>query len=487
MRRTLLLLSAVTALGLGACKKDPAAEGGACKAKEDCLEGLSCVDGVCLRMPGEEQAAEPTGYCGTLAALAGSWTFDTTVIGAEDLAPRGINGHFQMTVSVDNCEAKVELSKSGYDDVVFSKSKVQHSEAALSESQRIPTAAEATFSLKDKPTHTMTFMVRDGQLFGYYNYAEAEWQRAGFWGFLRGVKIGQDLAEVEDFSAQPCEVRCLTQCDVERRRTDGTLDEPALAACMTACGGEEPIVGCGAGEPLPNELLVAVNGPVKTFEELCAQATSKLAAAHGVDGAGSEPRCIEEPEVKGKPTKRSIEGKRLEGSFTRARMLEVGVFDAGYYGELILALETEQGFWWTDAIADVSQPGFGGVLLSIEQLKLSARDMLSPTGREIRGEVRVRVSDSDLGENEISIDETKRAVVCATGSPPTCVALSVDWSSERTLIDPKGDDPKKHPSLGRERGEVYVAILPEDRVSISAPADAREVDRELAGIYAWPK
>ena len=43
-------------------------------------------------------------------------------------------------------------------------------------------------------------------------------------------------------------------------------------------------------------------------------------------------------------------------------------------------------------------------------------------GREVMSEMRVRVTDSDLGANEVSVDETKRVVVCTTGAPPTCVA-----------------------------------------------------------------
>ncbi|PRP96534.1 hypothetical protein ENSA5_36100 [Enhygromyxa salina] len=481
----MVLLALATAFGT-ACKSEPGEAGASCKAKDDCVAGLNCLDGKCTKLE-DEAAPEPTGYCATLAALAGSWTFDTTVIGAEDLAPRGINGHFQMTVTVDNCEGKIALTKSGYDDVVFSNKKIQQSDAALSESQLIPHAAEATVSLKGKPTHTMTFVVRDGQLFGYYHYAASEWTRAGMWGHLRGVAAGQDLAEVEDFSAQPCEVRCLTQCDATRRGADATLDEPALAACMTACGGDEPIVGCGPGEPLPDELVVAVNGPVKSLDELCGETTAKLLAANGLEGAGIG-RCDRKPKIKDKPTLRKLGKGRLDGSFSTAQLVEVGYFDVGYTGHLILALETEAGWFWTAPLADLSMAGVGGVSVTTQSLTLRPKDLLSAVGREVVAEISVETTDSDLGVNEVSIDDTKRAIVCSAGSPPVCMRVTTDWSSQRTLIDPDVDnDPNKHPDLGGERGEVYIAFLPGDLVSISTPAEARAEDRELAGIYAWPE
>lgn len=488
MRRTLApvcLLVLPMSLGLFACKSEPGGEGASCTKKEDCVEGLSCLDGVCTNLGGDA-SAQPTGYCATLAELAGDWRFDTTVIGAEDLAPRGINGHFQMQVSVEDCAGKINLSKTGHDDVEYSTNKIQRSEAALSESQQIPGAAEATVSLKDKPSHTMTFVVRDGQLYGHYHYAESEWTRAGMWGFLRGVKAGQDLAEVEDFEVQPCEVKCLTQCDATRREADGTLDEPALAACMTACGGEEPIVGCGPAKPLPEELGVGVNGPAKSLDDLCSKATTAILAANGLGAGGGDVRCETEPKIKGKPSSRKLGKGRLNGSFLSAQLLQVGYFDAGYVGHLILALETEAGWYWTESLADLSMAGIGGMTVETKSLSLRPREMLSPVGREVVVESVVELADSDLGVNEISIDKTQRTLVCATGSPPTCVSLTTSWSSERTLIDDE-DDAKKHPNLRSERGEVYIAILPGDLVSISASPDARAADRELAGIYAWPK
>ena len=66
-----------------------------------------------------------------------------------------------------------------------------------------------------------------------------------------------------------------------------------------------------------------------------------------------------------------------------------------------------------------------------------------------------------------------------------CVEATIGWSSERTLIDDKTDDPKKHPDLYNKRGELYVSFLPGDLVSISVPEGAREEDRKLSGIFAW--
>lgn len=96
MRRALatLVLAGFSSLSVGACKSEPGGEGASCSKKEDCAQELSCVDGVCTKLEAPAEA-EPSRYCATVEALAGSWTFDTTVIGAEDLTSRGINGHFR--------------------------------------------------------------------------------------------------------------------------------------------------------------------------------------------------------------------------------------------------------------------------------------------------------------------------------------------------------------------------------------------------------
>lgn len=487
MRRFALATTLLVGLAsLGGCKSEPSGEGEACKQKEDCVEGLSCVDNVCTKLAAEA-TTEPSSYCQTVAAMAGTWTFDTTVIGAEDLAPRGINGHYEMTVAVDNCSANVQMTKTGYDDVKYSDKKVQTSEAALAESKQIAGAAEVTVSLKGKPTHTMTFLVRDNQLFGFWQSTGDEWARAGMWGFLRGVQKGQDLAKVEDFVAQPCEVACLTQCDAARRRADASLDEPALAACMTACAAEQPILGCGPGKPLPEELVVGVSGPAKTIDELCAKVSAELLATNDGKVPVTAVSCDRKPPVNDKPGSRSLSKGPLAGSFKSAELVQISWFDSGYYGWLILALETDAGWFWTKPLMDVSSSGVGGVSTNTTSLVLRPRELLSANGREVVAELAMQVTDSDLGLNEVSIDEQNYVVVCSTGAPPTCMQMTLTWSSQRMLIDDKLDDAKKHPDLYSKRGELYVGFLPGDLVSISAPQGAREQDLALSGIYSWPR
>lgn len=491
MRRALATIVLAGFSSLVACKSEPGGEGASCSKKEDCADGLSCVDGVCTKLapPGQ---ADQSRYCTTVAALAGSWTFDTTVVGAEDLTSRGINGHFQMSTKIDGCAGTIELTKTGHDDTVYTQAKIQHSEATLRESTTIPGAAEVMVSLKGKPTHELTFMVRDGQLLGHFRYVESEWDRTGMWGYLRGVPSGQALGEVENFEVQPCEVKCLTQCDADRRKADQTLDQAALTACMTACSvppgqpEQPPVVGCGPAKPMHEQLLLGVNGPAKSLDELCSKAGAALIAADG-NTSGVPTTCKRDPEVGGKPTEKALAKNRFEGSFLNAQLLEIGYFDVGYSGRLILALETEAGWFWSEPIVDLSVSGVGGMSIGLESLTLRPRELLSAVGRELIADVEVRSTDSDLGVNEVSIDDSKLVVVCSTGSPPVCVRATTHWMSERTLIDPKGDDPKKHPDLRAARGELYLSILPGDLVSISTPPDARPADRQLSGIYAWPK
>lgn len=484
--RHIALASAVFGLASLGCKSEPGGEGETCKKKEDCAEGLSCVDNTCIRLEDRTDVSTPGGYCETVAALSGTWVFDTTVIGAKDLALRGINGHYEMSVVVEDCTATIQMIKTGHDDVKYTEKKIQTSEAALAESKQIAAAAAATVSLKGKPTHTMTFVVRDNQLFGFWQSTGDEWARAGMWGFLRGVAKGQALAKVDDFAVQPCEVACLTQCDAARRGADKTLDEPALAACMTACGGEQPIVGCRPSKPLPAELAVTVAGPAKSFDELCSKASAELLAGSTSKVPASAVTCDRKPPVNEKPASRSLNKGALAGSFESAELVQIGWFDGGYFGWLVLALETKAGWFWTKPLMDVSNSGLGGISTTTTGLTLRARDLLSSPGREVVAELAMQITDSDLGLNEVSIDEQKTLVVCSAGSPPVCSTLLLNWSSQRTLIDGKGVDKKKHPGLYNKRGELYVSFLPGDVISISAPPGSREQELQLTGIHAWP-
>ena len=486
MRRC-FAIAVAAGISLTACKSDPGGEGASCSKKEDCAEGLNCLDGTCTKLEDGASASEPTGYCATLAALSGSWIFDTTVVGSRDLSSRGINGHFEMIVSVDNCQAKIALTKTGYDDVVFAKGKIQRADADLVASTLIPNAAEATVALKTKPTHTLTFVVHEDQLYGYYQYAEGEWMRAGIWGFLRGVKAGQKLESVEDFAVQPCEVRCLVQCDTPRRRADASLDEAKLAACMASCGGEAELPGCGPGAAMPEQLRVKLEGPAKTLDEVCGQASAALLARDGLGSGGADVRCDREIEVKDKRVARALTNKRLDGSFEAAQLLQVGYFDAGYTGHLVLALETAKGWFWTEPLVDVSMTGVGGVLLTNKSTTLRGRQLVSAKGREVVADITIDITDSDLGVNEVSLDSSETLVVCSVGkAEPICVRANTAWSSERTLIDDTDDDPKKHPDLKSESGELSLSFLPGDLVSLSTTSEGHAEDRALSGIYAWP-
>lgn len=463
-------------LGIAACKSEPGGVGAQCKADEQCAEGLACIDGACAAAAKPDERSP---WCATLDDLAGEWVFDTTVVGAVDLQSRGINGHYQLTVTSSECAGQALITKTGHDKTQYSESKIQRSEAVLSESKRIPGAAELTVALKGKPTHTFTFVPRKGELFGFWQMTGDEWSRAGMWGYLRGTAAGQTLAKVEDFAAQPCEVACLTSCDVARREVDQTLDAAGLGACMTACKAGESLP-CPASAELPPALVLSVAGPVASQAEAC----SKIGEA-----LGSGPlECNEQPVVGSKPVTRKLEGKALGGSFESARFVQVGfVGVAGYKGALHLLFETAAGWYWSGPIVDLSVAALGGTSLVLTNLDLRAREVLDArAGREVLADVGIETVASDVAANEVETDETKRALICSGGEPPTCVVVTRQWSSRRTLIKRKGDDPAKHPDLYEREGSVTISVLPGDRLSVSTPAEARAEDRELAGMYAWP-
>ncbi len=483
MLRTNWRSAAAAAALLGACTSDPGGEGADCKAKADCTDGLNCLDGKCTKLGDEGAPGNTTPWCAALGELAGEWTFDTTVIGAKDLGARGINGHYQLGVTVADCKAQAHVTKTGHDKTVYSQTKIQHSDAPLIESKRIAGAAEVTVALKDKPTHTFTFVVREGRLFGFWQSSGAEWERGGMSGFLRGSKSGEPLTDVEDFLAQPCEIACLTQCDVVRREADATLDDAGLSACMAGCGTGQSLP-CPVKPEFPPALRLAVEGPAASSAEAC----TKIAAA-----LGSGPvECNEEPLVGAKPVARKLEGKPLGGSFEQAKLVQVGfVGVTGYKGSLYLLLQTKAGWYWTAAIADLGIAVLGGASLTVTNLDLLARDLLPGlAGREVVVDVGVETSTSTVAANEVETNETDRTVVCSGGDPPTCVIVTSHWSARRALIKRKGDDPAKHPGLFDDEGEVHLSFLPEGRISVSTStageAKRRPEDLELIGIYAWP-
>lgn len=463
-------------LGLAACKSEPGGVGAACKADDQCAEGLACVEGACVA-PIERPAVTP--WCATLGELAGEWVFDTTVVGAVDLQSRGINGHYQLAVTLSGCVGQAQITKTGHDKTEYSDSKIQRSEAVLSESKRIPGAAELSVALKGKPTHTFTFVPHQGELFGFWQMTGDEWTRAGMWGYLRGTAAGDTLAKVEDFAAQPCEVACLTSCDVARREADQTLDTAGLGACLTACKAGESLP-CPASAELPPALVLAVAGPAASLAEACTKIGETL---------GSGPvECNEQPVVGSKPVARKVEGKPLGGSFVSVRFVQVGfVGSGGYKGALHLLFESAAGWYWSGPIVDLSIAALGGTSLVLTDLDLRARDVLDARpGREVLADIGVEIVASDVAANEVETDETERTLICSSGEPPTCVIVTREWSSRRTLIKRKGDDPAKHPDLYEREGSVTLSVLPGDRLSVSTPAESRAEDRELAGIYAWP-
>ncbi|MCA9697004.1 MAG: hypothetical protein KC431_05730, partial [Myxococcales bacterium] len=230
-----------------------------------------------------------------------------------------------------------------------------------------------------------------------------------------------------------------------------------------------------------------VHGPEKSLDALCGKVQAEVLASGGGKLGAASVQCELKPMVKDKPVLRALSKKQLNGGFAGAQLLQVGYVDQDYRGRLVLALETEAGWFWTDPLADLGNSIAGGVTVQTRSLVMRARELVAAPGREVVAELTVAVTDTDASVNEVAIDETSKVAVCSTGSPPTCILATLEWSSDRTLIDDKGDDPAKHPDLKSSHGQLFVAFLPEGRVSVSAPADSRPEERELVGIYAWPE
>ncbi|NJK31367.1 MAG: hypothetical protein HC927_02520, partial [Deltaproteobacteria bacterium] len=143
---------------------------------------------------------------------------------------------------------------------------------------------------------------------------------------------------------------------------------------------------------------------VATAEELCNKAATELL---GPSKSGA-PHTCSDPLIKEKPAARTLDKRTLGGSFSEAKLIQIGRVDVGYQGVLVLAMQTEAGWFWTNPLYDLGVSGVGGHTVGLERAVL--RRARAAACARARGGRRVRGPERRLGHGrERGRDPRERA------------------------------------------------------------------------------
>jgi len=207
--------------------------------------------------------AEPEASC-PADAFAGTWTFSARVLGAENPRMIGVEGHFDMKVTVKDCAAAAELTKTGYNLVGWGDDKRQRGPVTFSEVLGVR-LLQGTAKLRSKVANEEIELVleaQDGQLLGW-------WRKAEGGGPVRsGVVVGSRGGTRPTPSAAAGPLACVLACDDASGATDGG------AQC-------KPDQTCGA-KPLPSAFDLPVDRTA-TLAEFCADKKKEKTDEFGGD------------------------------------------------------------------------------------------------------------------------------------------------------------------------------------------------------------
>jgi hypothetical protein len=310
----------------------------------------------------------PLDPCEGIEALAGSWTFTTEVAAAHDVVYSGMQGFYDLAISVEGCTATARLTKTGYTGGHYSERRIQRGRAELARTPgpyefgfggRFELASEA----KDKTDQHFVFIVREGLLFGVWSQRGSRWEKQGLSGFLQGERE-PDARIVPRIDSQPCEIRCAVACDIMQFEHRDPLE-----ACLAECNDDDAELPT-CGEPVPDTLHLELGDPLPTLDAHCRRLS---VAAQPGDRRKGEPkiRCEKAPSTATGFAFALTESK-LEGGWREVRFLRTGPADAP---SVHLALRLFEGWY-------VSPPLLSGSAAStLADGRLVARGLAEGGGR----------------------------------------------------------------------------------------------------------
>ena len=284
----------------------------------------------------EDEPPPSTEGCEDLQPLAGKWSFTTRTTGAASVTKLDILGYFDMEVTVDGCDAKAVMARTGFTGSKFAKRYIQEDDAILARPKgALGFSYGGLFSLRDSRgkgvDQEFFFTTAGDKLVGVWRKRGTQWAKAGLYGVLLGEREADSEAIDPTVSALSCPARCAVSCDL--MPMEAPPEDPAFDACVAACDeGSGEVPACGDREPPAVEMRLAVAGPSpKVRKTLCKKLVDcELDPKLGKRGAAR----MDDPS-----------GPWLEAHFVHSRGK-----GEGKKGSLRLAMRTEAGWFLTDGL-----------------------------------------------------------------------------------------------------------------------------------------
>lgn len=150
-----------------------------------------------------------------------------------------------------------------------------------------------------------------------------------------------------------------------------------------------------------------------------------------------------------------------------------------------LAIRTEQGWFVSEPVADIYNPGAFGIHASLTATALELADLVAGGPPELVYRFVLGRDDSDMGLNEIESTSARSLVICGIGpsGAPSCTgALPLEVRSERSVFLPEEDEPGvRHEGLFNTHYTITETIAPEGGITLASADDLPEALRPLLG------
>lgn len=152
-----------------------------------------------------------------------------------------------------------------------------------------------------------------------------------------------------------------------------------------------------------------------------------------------------------------------------------------------LAIRTDQGWFVSQPVVDIYNPGAFGIHASLKATALELADLVAGGAPELRYRFTLDHYDSDMGINEYEQDIDTSLVLCgigASGKPSCTGAILLESMSERDVLFPDQDEPgMKHDGLHSERFALTAAISPDGRIDLTSTDPVPDRARPLLGSH----
>jgi|GEM_PF-2038387 len=357
----------------------------------------------------EETPPPSTEGCEDLQLLAGKWSFTTRTTGSASITKLDLRGYFDLEVTVEGCEARAVMGRTGFTGSKFAKRYIQEDDAILARPDgALSFSYGGLFALRDSRNKGVDqeffFTTMGDKLVGVWRKRGTQWAKAGLYGILLGEREAESESIQPTVAAMSCEARCAVSCDLMPIETPPASE--AFDSCVASCDpASQEIPACGNRGAANAELSLGVAGPSpKVRKTLCKKLVDcELDPKFGKRGAAR----IEDP----------------VGPWQEAHLVHSRGKGEGKKGSLRLSVRTEAGWFLTDGL-----------------VKLPKKDGL----REV-GVTRLATVDFGMGPDAsilLGVAEVRSTQVVfgcrMQGEAPACFAVRGLTSSRDVAVLPGG-------------------------------------------------